>query len=70
MPDEDGLFLIRQVRSMDGATVSQIPAAAVTAYANDRECQLAIAAGFQVHIAKPVEPLELATIIANLAKRN
>ncbi len=69
MPDEDGLSLIQEVRSMDAPTISQIPAAALTAYANDRECQLAIAAGFQVHIAKPVEPVALTTIIATLANR-
>ncbi|MEX0272258.1 chemotaxis protein CheB [Leptolyngbyaceae cyanobacterium UHCC 1019] len=68
MPDEDGLFLIRQVRAMDAATVRQIPAAALTAYASDRDRQLAIAAGFQVHIAKPVQPIQLAEIIVGLAK--
>ena len=69
MPEVDGLSLIRQVRAMDSA-VSQIPAAALTAYASDRELTLAIEAGFQVHIAKPIEPVQLATIIATLANRD
>ncbi|PZV16328.1 MAG: ATPase [Leptolyngbya sp.] len=69
MPDEDGLFLMRQVRAMDAPT-GQISAVALTAYANDRERDLAIAAGFQVHIAKPVQPVQLAGIIAGLAKHD
>ncbi|MBM0743983.1 PAS domain-containing protein [Phormidium sp. CLA17] len=69
MPEEDGLSLIRQVRAME-STVGQIPAAAVTAYASDLERQLAIDAGFQVHITKPIEPFQLAAMIATLAERD
>jgi two-component system, chemotaxis family, CheB/CheR fusion protein len=69
MPEENGYFLIRQVRSLDAAAGGQIPAAALTAYASESERQRAIEAGFQIHIAKPVPPLQLALMVANLAGR-
>ncbi|GAB4380160.1 MAG: chemotaxis protein CheB [Elainellaceae cyanobacterium] len=69
MPDEDGLSLIRQVRALDGAVGGQIPAAAITAYVSDRERQQAIEAGFQMHMAKPVDPTQLIWLVANLVRR-
>jgi two-component system CheB/CheR fusion protein len=66
MPSQDGYFLIQQVRELDAEIGGQIPAIALTAYAGDLEQQRAIAAGFQAHIAKPVEPLQLALLIASL----
>lgn len=68
MPEEDGYWLIRQVRLLDAAAGGQIPAAALTAYASNAEKQLAIEAGFQVHVAKPVEPVQLALLIMNLVR--
>ena len=65
MPDEDGYDLIRKVRSQ-GMT---IPAAALTAYARPEDRTKAIASGFQTHLPKPIEPLELATVVASLADR-
>jgi two-component system, chemotaxis family, CheB/CheR fusion protein len=47
----------------------QIPAAAITAYANDQEQQLAISAGYQWHLAKPVDSNQLICLVANLAGR-
>jgi two-component system, chemotaxis family, CheB/CheR fusion protein len=69
MPEEDGFALIRQVRSLDPQAGGQIPAAAITAYVSDRERQLAIDAGFQVHLAKPVYPDRLIQMVANLTGR-
>ncbi|MGB3263312.1 MAG: ATP-binding protein, partial [Microcoleus sp.] len=69
MPEEDGYFLIREVRALAEAAGGQIPAVALTAYASDPERQRAIEAGFQTHIAKPVKPIQLALIVANLAGR-
>lgn len=69
MPTEDGFALIRQVRTFDVGSGGQIPAAAITAYASDRHKQLAIAAGFQVHLAKPVDPAQLIQIVAILTGR-
>ena len=68
MPSQDGYFLIQRVREIDAEIGGRIPAIALTAYAGDREQQRAIDAGFQAHIAKPVEPLQLALLIANLVQ--
>jgi len=67
MPEEDGYFLIREVRTLAAEAGGEIPAVALTAYASDREQERAIEAGFQTHIAKPIEPIQLGLIIANLA---
>ncbi|MDZ7952344.1 CheR family methyltransferase [Nostoc sp. DedQUE09] len=69
MPENDGYWLIRQVRSLSAEAGGQIPAVALTAYASEAERHKAIEAGFQVHVAKPVEPVQLAWIVANLAGR-
>ena len=69
MPEEDGYFLIREVRSLAASAGGEIPAIALTAYAGDKERERAIEAGFQRHIAKPVKPVQLALIVANLAGR-
>jgi two-component system CheB/CheR fusion protein len=69
MPDENGYFLIRQVRALAAEAGGKIPAAALTAYASDQEQERAIEAGFQTHIAKPIKPVQLGLIIANLAGR-
>jgi len=69
MPEEDGYFLIREVRTLAAEAGGEIPAVALTAYASDRERQRAIEAGFQTHIAKPIKPIQLGLIIANLAGR-
>nr|WP_242033696.1 ATP-binding protein [Phormidium sp. FACHB-592] len=66
MPDEDGLMLIRQVRSLDAAAGGQIPAAAITAYVTERERQGAIEAGFQRHLAKPFDLAQLLWVVADL----
>ncbi|WP_373546397.1 response regulator [Chamaesiphon sp.] len=69
MPDEDGLALIGQVRALDTQAGGQIPAAAITAYGSERERQQAIAAGFQVHLAKPFDAEQLIQMVANLTGR-
>jgi len=69
MPEEDGYFLIREVRTLAAEAGGEIPAVALTAYASDRERQRAIEAGFQTHIAKPIKPIQLGLIIANLPGR-
>jgi CheY-like chemotaxis protein len=45
------------------------PAVALTAYARTDDAQRAFAAGYQMHVAKPVEPTPLATVVANLGGR-
>jgi chemotaxis methyl-accepting protein methylase/signal transduction histidine kinase len=68
MPDENGFDLIRQVRLLSVEEGGQIPAAAITAYVSDRDRQMAIAAGFQMHIAKPVELEQLVAAIVSLTR--
>ncbi len=70
MPEEDGYSLIRQVRSLDLDKGGKIPAIALTAYARSEDRIKAIAAGFQLHISKPVEPAELVTVVASLVAKH
>ncbi|HEY4212419.1 MAG TPA: ATP-binding protein [Steroidobacteraceae bacterium] len=67
MPLEDGYSLIRRVRSM-GNGVAHIPAIALTAYARAEDRLKAIDAGYQLHLSKPVEPIELASMIESVAR--
>ena len=69
MPGEDGYTFIRQVRALDSARARNTPAVALTAYARVEDRMRALAAGFQMHVAKPVEPGELAVVIASVAER-
>ncbi|MFB2970432.1 ATP-binding protein [Aerosakkonema sp. BLCC-F183] len=66
MAKMDGYMLIRQIRTMPPEQGGQVPAIALTAYAGEIDQQQAIAAGFQRHIPKPVEPEELVKAIVNL----
>ncbi|MEH2209949.1 PAS domain-containing hybrid sensor histidine kinase/response regulator [Nostoc sp.] len=68
MPDEDGYSLIRKVRAQEAEQEEKILAVALTAFARDEEHMLALQAGFQVHVSKPIEPEELVKVVANLAK--
>jgi PAS domain S-box-containing protein len=69
MPGEDGYSLIARVRALGADAGGGVPAAALTAYARRDDRARALAAGFQVHIAKPVEPDALTAAIARLAGR-
>ena len=68
MPGEDGYALIRQVRALD-APVRLVPAAAFTARATAADRTRALLAGFQAHIPKPIDPAELAAVVAALVHR-
>ncbi len=69
MPNEDGYALLRRVRKLEPKNGGRIPAIALTAYARTQDRMAALLAGFQSHVAKPVEPAELVAVIANLAGR-
>jgi CheY-like chemotaxis protein len=69
MPVADGYDLIREVRGRAPEQGGRIPAVALTAYARAEDRVRALAAGYQMHVAKPVEPDELVAVIASLAKR-
>ncbi|HEY9650466.1 MAG TPA: PAS domain S-box protein, partial [Coleofasciculaceae cyanobacterium] len=66
MPDVDGYTLMRQVRALPPEQGGEIRAIALTAYAGEIDYQQAMAAGFQKHIPKPVEPDKLVEAIASL----
>ena len=67
MPDVDGHTLIRRVRTLDAPQKSGVAAVALTAYARSEDRREAIRAGFQNHLAKPVEPAELLELVQSLA---
>jgi PAS domain S-box-containing protein len=69
MPGEDGYSFIRKLRSLPREEGGRIPALALTAYARADDRRKALAAGYQNHAAKPIEPQELLLVIANLAGR-
>jgi two-component system CheB/CheR fusion protein len=69
MPGEDGYSLIREVRRLDAARGRQTPAVALTAYTSPQDRRLALVAGFNTHVPKPVEPAEFVEVIAHLAGR-
>jgi signal transduction histidine kinase len=68
MPEESGYVLIRRIRSLTPEQGGTIPALAVTAYAGGDDVKLALSAGFQAHRSKPIEPIELALAVSELAR--
>jgi PAS domain S-box-containing protein len=68
MPGMDGLQLIRALRQMDEPFRST-PAAALTAYARAQDRVASLASGFQMHLVKPIDPLELVVAVSTLAPR-
>jgi len=69
MPRVDGFGFIDRLRHHDNPRVRELPAAALTAYARSEDRMKALQAGFQIHVVKPIDPAELVTTIASLAKR-
>jgi PAS domain S-box-containing protein len=69
MPGEDGYSLIRRVRTLGKDAGGAVPALALTAYARAEDRMRAVLAGFQMHVVKPVEPVEQVTMVASLARR-
>ncbi len=68
MPGEDGYALIRRVRALPPENGGRTPAIALTAYARAEDRVRAVAAGFQHHLSKPVEPVELIVVAASLVE--
>ena len=69
MPQMSGFDLIDRVRRSERPAIREIPAAALTAYARSEDRTKALRSGFQLHLAKPVDPGELMAAMAALAKR-
>ncbi len=69
MPGEDGYALIGRIRALEPERGGRVPAIALTAYGRREDRLRAIAAGFSMHVPKPVDPTELVTLVASLARR-
>jgi CheY-like chemotaxis protein len=67
MPGEDGYAFIRRLRDQGAARGGDIPAIALTAYTHSEDRTRALAAGFTSHLAKPVRPEDLLSVVADLA---
>jgi PAS domain S-box-containing protein len=68
MPHEDGYAFIRRIRALPEAAGGRTPAAALTAYAGAHDRARALQAGFQMHLAKPIDPSELVIMVAGLTQ--
>jgi len=68
MPNEDGYSLIHKVRAALAGRCLDVPAVALTAYARKEDRVAALAAGYQIHVPKPIEPAELLASIARLVR--
>ena len=70
MPVEDGYVFIRQLRALPPERGGRIPAVTVTGYSTSADVDRALAAGFQIHLSKPVDPLALIEAVAKLARES
>jgi CheY-like chemotaxis protein len=68
LPNEDGYALLQKVRAAEIEKGRHIPAIALTGYASREDATRALAAGFQKHLTKPIEPRELVNAVADLIK--
>jgi CheY-like chemotaxis protein len=70
MPDDDGYALLRDLRRLEREQQSvRVPAVAVTAFARTEDKERALAAGFDDHVTKPVDPQRLIKVLAQLVAR-
>ena len=69
MPHEDGYALMRRLRALSADQGGHIPALALTAYARTEDAERAFEAGYQRHVAKPVDPLTLVDLVVGLVGR-
>ena len=67
MPDEDGYALIQKIRERTSEQGGDTPAVALTAYARVEDRVRILAAGFQMHVTKPVDPTELVAVVLSVA---
>jgi CheY-like chemotaxis protein len=68
MPGEDGYSLLRKIRLRSPAEGGKVPAIAISAYAREEDRIRSLAAGFQIHIAKPFEPAEVLAAVGRMAR--
>ena len=69
MPLMDGFQLIERLRQSPNPRVRTVPAAALTAYARSEDRAKTLQGGFEMHLAKPIDPVELASAVKALARR-
>ena len=69
MPETDGYALIKRIRESSDPAVREIPAAALTAFARSEDRTKALQSGFEMHLAKPVDPGELVASVGTLVRR-
>ena len=69
MPGMDGFEFIARIRASTNAKVRDLPAAALTAFARSEDRTKALRSGFEMHLAKPVDPGELVASVATLVRR-
>ena len=69
MPEMDGFELITRIRTSPNPDLRDVPAAALTAFARSEDWTRALRSGFELHLAKPVDPAELVASVATLARR-
>lgn len=69
MPEADGYSLIREIRALPPEAGGHVPAAAITAYVRGDDRQQALDAGFQLHVPKPIEPIQLLNVVVQLVGR-
>jgi CheY-like chemotaxis protein len=69
MPNMDGYELIRRIRASEQTAVRNVPAAALTAFARSEDRTKVLQSGFEMHLAKPVDPGELVASVATLVRR-
>ena len=67
MPDVDGYELLRRIRALPPEKGGRVPAVALTGYARDVDRRRAISEGYQIHVAKPVDPAELVKAVSSVA---
>jgi CheY-like chemotaxis protein len=70
MPDTNGYLLLQQVRALPPEQGGLVPAIALTAYAGEIDYQQALAAGFQRHLSKPLDPQKLVQAILGVLDRS
>ena len=68
MPEMDGFELISRIRASSDPAIRDVPAAALTAFARSEDRTKALRSGFEMHLAKPVDPGELVASVARLVR--
>ena len=68
MPEMDGFGFISRIRASSDPAIRNVPAAALTAFARSEDRTKALRSGFEMHLAKPVDPGELVAAVARLVR--